>query len=152
MAGLNKKRIFKLLGLFLIRGREILADPDRLKETIAEVQNFISGKQGGPLREIIDRLKLLLAMLNDYRKGVYKKLPKRTLISALALFLYITSPIDVIPDFIPVIGFMDDLFLFNFLWDQISKDVSDYSAWRQNQLKALEITPQGNEQESKNYV
>ena len=33
-----------------------------------------------------------------------------SLIIVLALFIYIVSPIDFVPDFIPIVGWIDDVF------------------------------------------
>ena len=38
----------------------------------------------------------------------YKKIPFGTIAAVVASLLYFVSPIDVIPDFIPVIGYIDD--------------------------------------------
>jgi uncharacterized membrane protein YkvA (DUF1232 family) len=38
-------------------------------------------------------------------------LPKAAKIALAAAVLYLVSPVDVIPDFIPVIGYLDDLFV-----------------------------------------
>ena len=38
-------------------------------------------------------------------------LPKAAKIALAAAVLYLVSPVDVVPDFIPVLGYLDDLFI-----------------------------------------
>jgi uncharacterized membrane protein YkvA (DUF1232 family) len=52
--------------------------------------------------------KLLLRLLRDPR------VPRRTKLVVGAAVAYIASPIDLIPDFIPVVGLADDLLVLTF--------------------------------------
>jgi len=45
------------------------------------------------------------------RLATDKSVPRRARFAVWALLVYMVSPIDVIPDFIPVIGFADDIVL-----------------------------------------
>ena len=49
------------------------------------------------------------------------KTPLKAKLSIVVLLLYIVSPIDLIPDFIPVIGQLDDLVVVGLLSKQIYK-------------------------------
>lgn len=44
--------------------------------------------------------------------------------------LYVLSPIDLIPDFIPGIGLLDDAAVFGAMLAAIHEDLQDYKAWR----------------------
>jgi uncharacterized membrane protein YkvA (DUF1232 family) len=55
--------------------------------------------------EFGDKLSLAGSVFRDLR------IPMVTRIVAVALVLYLASPIDLIPDFIPVVGFLDDLLI-----------------------------------------
>jgi uncharacterized membrane protein YkvA (DUF1232 family) len=52
-----------------------------------------------------DKLSLAGSVFTDAR------IPPVTRIVAVALVLYLASPLDLIPDFIPVVGFADDLLI-----------------------------------------
>lgn len=49
------------------------------------------------------------------------KTPLKAKLFIVVLLLYIVSPIDLIPDFIPVIGQLDDLVVVGLLFKQIYK-------------------------------
>jgi len=53
----------------------------------------------------LDKISLAGSLISDHR------IPIAPRIIALALVLYIASPIDLIPDFIPVIGYFDDILI-----------------------------------------
>lgn len=47
-------------------------------------------------------------MLKDFFTRKYTEVPVGTIMAIAGSLLYVLSPIDIIPDFIPVVGFLDD--------------------------------------------
>ena len=76
-------------------------------------------------------IKTMLAMLFDYFLGRYRTLPLKTIIAMIVAILYFASPIDVIPDFIPFVGYIDDLFVIILAIDLVRDDLQAYQAWKE---------------------
>ncbi len=74
-------------------------------------------------------IKTLCAMLKDWARGEYKHISKRTMAIAGACILYIVSPIDFIPAFIPVLGKTDDAAVIVFLLKTLKKEIGFYRIW-----------------------
>ena len=53
-------------------------------------------------------------MLGDVFTGKYKKVPVGTIAAIVGTLLYVLSPIDFIPDFMPVVGYLDDAAMLAF--------------------------------------
>lgn len=62
--------------------------------------------RGGMLREALRILPDLLRLLP--RLAADRTLPHRVRVGMAVLLAYLASPIDLVPDFIPVLGFADD--------------------------------------------
>lgn len=72
---------------------------------------------------------LLFSMLLDYFKGRYP-LPKKTALMIILAFLYLMSPVDIIPDIFPLIGLVDDVAVLAFAFNFIKDDLENYRAWK----------------------
>jgi len=72
----------------------------------------------------------LFSLLKDWYKGRYKDVPWMVISSAGGALLYVLSPIDLIPDFIPVIGYLDDAAVFAACLKFIRKDLDKYREWK----------------------
>ncbi len=90
----------------------MLVMPARLFELAGEVVNKLKhvGFKGN-LSEFQSSVQLLVRMVKAYSNGTYKNLPWKSLVSIVAVLIYFVSPIDLIPDFLPVIGITDDIAL-----------------------------------------
>ncbi|MEZ4901079.1 MAG: YkvA family protein [Spirosomataceae bacterium] len=75
------------------------------------------------------KITLLTRFLKAYIKGEYKVVPWKTLTSIISVLIYFLSPIDVLPDFLPVIGLTDDIALVVWLFNAISDDLEAFRAW-----------------------
>lgn len=82
-----------------------------------------------------EKLKLLIEILKEYHKGNYKKIPWRSIAAISFTLLYIINPIDMIPDVLPLLGYVDDLSVFMGLLKLIEKDVNDYKSWKIDKLE-----------------
>ncbi len=91
------------------RAAEIVKSPEKLRAMVedARAKADTAGRSSNPLAGVIEDLKTMFEMLKAVAKGAYR-LRKETLILVAGAVLYFVIPIDVIPDFIPVAGFVDD--------------------------------------------
>ena len=85
------------------------------------------GKNG-----IFAKMPHILRMVKAAKKGDYKMDVKSVLIPSLAI-IYIISPLDIIPDWIPVIGALDDLGLLALTIPFIVKEVDKFLVWEEEQ-------------------
>jgi uncharacterized membrane protein YkvA (DUF1232 family) len=86
------------------------------------------------LGEIWDTLGALIRLLRAWARGRYTVVPWRTLVFAIAGVLYFVDPLDLIPDPIPVIGYLDDATVLAFVLRAIRKDVERFLAWERGSL------------------
>ena len=77
------------------------------------------------LKEFYEDVKIFFAMIKDYFDGKCD-IPARTAIAIGVSLLYVLSPIDLIPDFIPVIGLLDDAFVLALCMKFIKDDIEEY--------------------------
>ncbi|HET8886843.1 MAG TPA: YkvA family protein [Salinimicrobium sp.] len=74
--------------------------------------------------------KTMFGMLRDFSSGTYKDVPWLT-ISAIAFsLLYVLNPLDIMPDFIPGLGYIDDLAVFTYAIKFIETDLHKYLDWK----------------------
>ena len=83
-------------------------------------------KERGVGEELLENVKSLWKMLTDADYTVSWEV-KAWIIAALAYFI---SPIDAIPDVIPVLGYLDDALVVTWVMHQISDEVSKYRRWK----------------------
>ena len=76
-------------------------------------------------------LPLLVRLLQAWRNGTYRGLSVRTLASMAAGLLYVLSPVDLVPDFIPGIGLIDDVAVLALLLHALAQDLAAFRAWEQ---------------------
>lgn len=60
------------------------------------------------LGNVIDDVTCMVELVESYVKKEYTAIPKGTIVSIVAVLIYLLSPIDIVPDAIPVLGYMDD--------------------------------------------
>ena len=107
-------------------------DNEEVKQTENDISDFIEEKKD----DIPDKLKslwedflLVYAMIKDHIHGNFT-VNKKALIIAVLAMAYVISPLDLIPDFIPVAGFLDDAALFSYAINLISDEISRYKQHR----------------------
>ena len=110
---------------------ELSDDPPRSTKLIASARAWLaeSGDRLGDLRE---DLATLTRLASAWRRGTYKKTPKATIIKVLLAVGYVVSPVDLIPDFIPVVGYLDDIAVLKWVLSSISGDIEDFRVWERS--------------------
>lgn len=92
-----------------------------IEETLKEENALFEKVRRGPLAKFMDDLRVLFQMLRNK-----DRFSSRTIALILAVIAYIITPIDIVPDFIPVAGLLDDVALLSMVLKSISGDIKEY--------------------------
>ncbi len=81
--------------------------------------------------------KIMLSMLKDIKSGEYDETPWFTIATIVLALLYLVNPLDMIPDFIPGIGYIDDVAVFSVSIAWIETDLHKYLDWKIEQGQGI---------------
>jgi len=81
------------------------------------------------LKSIWDSLMSLCRMIRAWSRGEYKALPWTTIVMGLAAAFYFLDPLDLVPDFIPGVGYLDDAVVLGFVVRSIQTDLGKFLNW-----------------------
>lgn len=118
------------------KAEEIIRDKDKWESFKKKIYDFLDkGKKIPVLGSVIDDIITMVELADAYVSKEYSDIPFGTIISVVAALIYILAPIDLIPDFIPVIGYIDDVaivcLVLNF---GVDKDLDRFRKWKNKMI------------------
>jgi uncharacterized membrane protein YkvA (DUF1232 family) len=115
------------------RAEDYLNDPEKSKKLLDQALKKAATKEEhkGPLVEVWDKLKAMFRMFQAYIKREYTVVPWGSIVLVVVAIIYFVAPIDLIFDWIPVAGFVDDAAVIAFVIKQIQKDLDAFLRWEE---------------------
>ncbi|MCS6297457.1 MAG: DUF1232 domain-containing protein [Nitrospira sp.] len=104
-----------------------LKDKDRLRYLLAAALSIAQGRGG----KLLDDLLLLVRLVKASVSGAYTGFSVQKLVTIVAAILYLISPLDVIPDFIPVAGYADDAAVIAWVLNSLAEELKGFKSWEQ---------------------
>lgn len=81
------------------------------------------------LSDIWDNMTALFRMVRAWARGEYTRTRFKSIILALVLVIYFVNPFDVVPDFIPGFGYLDDAAVLAWTLKSLYSDLQDFIKW-----------------------
>lgn len=103
-------------------------DAGKVMDNMEKIEQIMQNKT---LRKFVDDVKLYFQMLGDVFTGKYKKVPSGTVAAIVGTLLYVLSPVDLLPDFLPG-GFVDDAGIIGLCLTFTKYDVEQYKKFKEN--------------------
>lgn len=108
------------------------------------------GERNARFARVRDDLNLLLGLCAAWWRGEYRALGRQALLSVVAALLYFLAPLDMVPDWLPGAGLLDDLAVLAWVMRTWAAELDAYRAWREarpaEQLKQAEALPRSDEE------
>ena len=110
----------------------MIDDPEALKRVADEA--YSSGaSRSGPFTAVMDEFRTLVRLVVAYARGNYRDIPPASLVTVVAGLVYVVSPLDLIPDPIPVLGFSDDAVVIGWVIKSVREELDAFRAWELGQ-------------------
>ena len=94
-------------------------------ETAETKAKFLGGQ--------FESFQLTWSLLQDYWAGKYTSIPWKLIASTGFAVAYLVSPLDIIPDFLPIAGFVDDATVFALVVSSFQSELNAYKEWKKKQ-------------------
>ena len=124
---LTEEEIEKLRELVRERAQKLSEDDLRgLLEKEAKVEKRVSALSAS-LPRLASNVHLGFGLVKDYVQGNYRKIPWWSVASVAAALGYFLTPTDLLPDFLPGIGYLDDATVLALVLSSIRQDLKKYA-------------------------
>jgi len=113
------------------RAEEYLHDPDKSRQLLEEAvrkANTNEDSHSGQ-SDFWAQLKAFFRLLKAYTRKEYTVIPWRSIVLVMVAIIYFISPIDLIIDWLPLAGYLDDAAVMVFVIRQIKHDLDSFLVW-----------------------
>jgi uncharacterized membrane protein YkvA (DUF1232 family) len=116
---------------FISAAEGYIKQPTRLKSLLTDAYKKASEKNdvGTLAHEAWETLQTMFRLIKASVSGEYTGVPTSTVAAAVAVLIYFLSPIDLIPDFIPVLGLLDDVALVAWFSTTLKHEMDKFHEW-----------------------
>lgn len=116
---------------------ELLKDVDKLEHFLQRLEKKLKTIPIAGNKLAV--LPTMISLVRNYMKKEYTDIPIGTVIAIISALIYFVSPIDIVPDSIPVIGYFDDAAVVGACWKLVESDIDEYERWREENGKIMDI-------------
>ena len=108
--------------------REYAADTEKAELLVKEAQAK-ARRNKASLAAVWDDLLAMFRMVAAWARGDYRDVPWRTILFIIGAIIYFVNPFDVVPDFIPGLGYIDDAAVIGAVLASFGREVKNFVEW-----------------------
>lgn len=97
-------------------------------EKVSQRARDIEGKLP-KLKHFFEQGKVMLGMVRDYWNGSYREVPYWAISAVSLALLYVLNPVDVLPDVLLGVGYLDDATVVAFCLKLVQRELERYQEW-----------------------
>jgi len=124
-----KERLDAEFATAVVSAKTYVGNPSRLRALFEEAAKEGATMPREPFGETWPYFQAMLRLIRDYADGAYRDVPESTLVVIVAAIVYVVSPLDVIPDALPAIGYLDDATVVALAVRRSRDALDDFMRW-----------------------
>ena len=123
---LKRNRVFAAA---LERAKAYARDPKALRALFHEAARKAKSIPKAPFADMWAYLQAMLRLIRAYYRGEYRNVKFANLVLIIGAIIYVLDPFDLIPDWIPGLGFLDDATILAFAVQKTRETLDNFKAW-----------------------
>jgi uncharacterized membrane protein YkvA (DUF1232 family) len=109
--------------------KSYVEDPQRLRALFQEAAKQAASLPRDSFQETWPYFQTMLRLIRAYYQGDYRNVAESTLVVIIAAIIYVVNPLDLIPDAIPALGFLDDATVLALTVRRTRQTLDDFMTW-----------------------
>ncbi len=134
---LDDKKALQELEKGYPKAEKLLEDKEKAEEFLQRLEMKL--KKIPKVGETLAIVPIMISLVRSYLNKEYTKIPLGTIIAITSALAYVLTPVDLITDAIPIIGYIDDALIIEACLKLVKSDVDEYQEWRENKNKVKTI-------------
>lgn len=110
------------------KAKELLGDQDKMERFLERLENKL--KKIPAVGKKLSNIPVMISLVRSYIHKEYEDIPLGSIIAIICGLTYFLSPVDLIPDSIPILGYSDDVLVIGIVWKLVGDDVEEYQKWQ----------------------
>ena len=127
---INDEQVKEALESGYRKSEALLNNKDELDDFLYRLEQKI--KEMPLVGEEFSVIPIMISLIKYYVEGKYTTVPYGTILAIMSALIYVLSPVDIIPDFIPFVGHLDDVAVIGLCLSMVKTDIEAYDEWRQS--------------------
>ena len=116
---------------------EILNDQDKMDDFLNKMEEKV--KDIPLVGNKLSNVPVFIQLIKDFTTKKYSIIPVGIVIAIISSLLYVLLPIDLISDYLPIIGYIDDAAVVGACLKLVDSDVKKYIEWKEENKDKIEI-------------
>jgi len=108
------------------RAKKVIGNNEKLIHLIRRSKDKLAGVNNSKL---IENAKVFMRMVKAYANGSYREVQLKSIVFIVAALLYFVMPLDLIADFIPVTGLVDDFAVILWVYRHLQTEIDAFVVW-----------------------
>lgn len=118
------------LGKGYAEAEKLLNDHDKIEKFLQRLEKKL--KLVPLAGDKLSKIPIMTSLVRSFVKKEYTDIAIGSIVAIISALVYFVSPIDIIPDSIPLIGYFDDALVVAACWKLVESDVEEYVKWRKD--------------------
>ncbi len=115
------------------KAADIIGDRDSMNDLVSSSREKLQNInfEDSKISRMAVSLRVMARIIKAFANGKYRELPWKSLLSLVGGLVYFMMPIDLIPDFIPFTGFLDDFTVIMLISGAFKHDIEEFLRWEE---------------------
>ena len=113
----------------LQRARAYAKNPKALRALFEEATRKIGSLPRAPFKELWGYFQAMLRLIRAYYRGQYRNISFANFVIIIGAIIYVLDPWDLMPDWIPGLGFLDDATILAFAVQKTRETLDEFLTW-----------------------
>ncbi len=129
----SERKLIKALKGSMHKAKAYLDDDKKMEALFRDFEEKLALIPG--VGDTASDIAVMCSLIRAYSKKQYTDIQIGTVLLEIALIIYVVNPMDLVPDYIPVAGLMDDAAAIGLVLNMVQIDLNKYKKWQRENGK-----------------